>query len=209
MKNKDALQTVKEIRQLMEQSSKFLSISGSSTILIGIYALIGAYFGFRVLQPALTSPYKYDLSSGFSIHALILIAGGVLFASIVTMLALSYLKSIKNGQLFFNRLALRTLINFSLPFVSGGIFCIAMISLGYYGVVSSAMLLFYGLSLINVSKFTYGSIFWLGCAELFLGLLCAFIPGKGLLFWSLGFGVLHILYGVYFYIFVERKEKQS
>lgn len=71
------------------------------------------------------------------------------------------------------------------------------------------MLLFYGLSLINASKYTYANIFWLGCAELLLGLICAFFPGRGLFFWAVGFGILHIFYGVYFYIFVERKEKLS
>ncbi|MDO5522915.1 MAG: hypothetical protein Q4G48_02590 [Bacteroidia bacterium] len=208
MENKDALQTVKEIKQLMEKSSRFLSVSGTSTILIGIYALVGAYFGNRILHPVLLS-YKSGVSSEFSIHTLILIAGAVLFASLVTMLALSYRKSIKNNQSFFNRLALRTFINFSLPFVSGGIFCIAMIFHGYYGFVAPAMLLFYGLSLINVSKFTYGSIFWLGCAEIVLGFLSVFFIGNGLLLWTIGFGVLHIIYGIYFYVFVERKEKQS
>jgi len=69
------------------------------------------------------------------------------------------------------------------------------------------MLIFYGLSLINASKYTYDNIFWLGCAELFLGLVCAFFPGKGLLFWSIGFGILHIIYGIYFYFRIERKGK--
>lgn len=69
--------------------------------------------------------------------------------------------------------------------------------------IAPSMLLFYGLSLINASKYTYGSIFWLGLCELVLGLICAFFPGKGLLFWSIGFGAVHILYGIYFYFRVE------
>lgn len=204
MKNKDALQTVKEIKTLMERSSKFLSFSGLSVILIGFYALAGAFFANRILQKDVS---EYDLGKNFMVVRFALIAAAVLLASVVTILVLSYRKSVKSGQPFFNRVALRTFINLSLPLASGGIFCAAMVFHGYYGIISSAMLLFYGLSLINVSKFTYGSIFWLGLSELLLGLACAFFIGNELLFWAFGFGILHVVYGIYFYYFVERKER--
>ena len=105
---------------------------------------------------------------------------------------------------FINGPALRTFLNFFLPFVAGGIFVIALFNDGSMGMIVPSMLLFYGLSLINASKYTNGSIFWLGCCELLLGLICAFYPGKGLLFWSIGFGTLHIVYGIYFYFWIER-----
>lgn len=41
MKNIEAIETVKEIRAMMEKSSRFISFSGTSAILIGLYALGG------------------------------------------------------------------------------------------------------------------------------------------------------------------------
>lgn len=207
MKNNEAIETVKEIRAMMEKSSRFLSFSGTSAILIGIYALIGAYLAHGLEIPVTQSPYTNGISTGISIYTLMLLAVVVFVAALATVLLFSYRKAIKNRTSFFNNQMYRTFLNFFLPLSAGGIFCIALILNGNVGVIASAMLLFYGLSLINASKYTYDNIFWLGCAELLLGLVCAFFPGKGLLFWTIGFGILHVVYGVYFYFNIDRKRK--
>ena len=50
--NKDkALESVNEIKELMEKSSKFISVSGLAAILAGIYALAGAYIATQVITP--------------------------------------------------------------------------------------------------------------------------------------------------------------
>lgn len=210
MENKEALQTVKEIKALMEKSSKFLSFSGLSILLTGVYALIGGFVARGMLQPVRHIAGEYS-EYGWTTVApkLIFLALLVLALSIATILLFTVRKSKKQRQSFFNKVTYRTFFNFFLPFFTGGIFCAALLVNGNVGVIAPAMLLFYGLSLINVSKFTYGNIFWLGCCELLLGLLCAFFPGKGLLFWTIGFGILHIVFGIYFYFGVERKEKLS
>ncbi|MDD3788444.1 MAG: hypothetical protein PHO94_07080 [Petrimonas sp.] len=207
MKNNEAIETVKEIRAMMEKSSRFLSFSGTSAILIGIYALIGAYLAHGLVSPVTQSPYTNGISTGISIYTLMLLAVVVFVAALATVLLFSYRKAIKNRTSFFNNQMYRTFLNFFLPLSAGGIFCIALILNGNVGVIAPAMLLFYGLSLINASKYTYDNIFWLGCAELLLGLVCAFFPGKGLLFWTIGFGILHVVYGVYFYFNIDRKRK--
>lgn len=210
MKNKEALETVKEIRAMMERSSRFLSFSGTSAILVGIFALAGAFIAHNMIISARSKPDEY-IETGWLLitYNLVFIAIIVLVLSLATIVVFSIQKAIKKRQSFFNKPAYRTFFNFFLPLTTGGIFCVALLFNGNVGVIAPAMLLFYGLSLINASKYTYDNIFWLGCAQVLLGLLCAFSPGKGLLFWSLGFGVLHIVYGIYFYLAVERKEKQS
>ena len=75
----------------------------------------------------------------------------------------------------------------------------------YYDILASVMLLFYGLALVNVSKFTYSSIVWLGYAFICLGVVDCFWEGHSLLFWTIGFGGFHILYGILFYLHYERK----
>lgn len=210
MKNNEALETVKEIRAMMEKSSRFTSFSGTSAILIGLYALSGAFIARNIISSIKPIPDGYSAPAWASIAPqLFVLALIILFLALATMLFFSIRKAKKTQQSFFNKPAYRTLLNFFLPLITGGIFCIALLFNGNVGIIASAMLLFYGLSLINASKYTYDNIFWLGLAELLTGLICAFFPGKGLLFWAIGFGVLHIFYGIYFHFFIERKETES
>lgn len=210
MKNLEAIETVKEIRSMMEKSSRFISFSGTSAILIGLYALAGSWIAWSVLASVNSGPDGYSAPHWLAVAPQLIVTALLVFVlALGTILFFSVRKAKKRQQSFFNKPAYRTFFNFFLPLTTGGIFCLALLLDGYVGIVAPVMLLFYGVSLINAAKYTYGSIFGLGCAEIVLGLLCAFFPGKGLLFWSAGFGVLHILYGIYFYVSIERKERLS
>ena len=193
-----ALESVNEIKELMEKSSKFISVSGLAAILAGIYALAGAYIATQVITP--------ETHLIFTLEFMAIIALSVLAAAAVTAGILSYCKSQKTGQSFFSRLTYRALWNFSLPMLTGGALCISLLLHGYYDILSSVMLLFYGLTLVNVSKFTYANIAWLGYAFICLGVIDSFWEGHALLFWTIGFGGFHILYGILFYLHYERKQ---
>jgi uncharacterized membrane protein HdeD (DUF308 family) len=196
--NKDkALESVNEIKELMEKSSKFISLSGLAAIMAGIYALVGAYIATQVITP--------DTHLIVALELMAIIASLVLVAAAVTACILSYYKSKKTGQKFFSRLTYRALWNFSLPMLTGGVLCISILMHEYYDILASVMLLFYGLALVNVSKFTYSSIIWLGYAFICLGVVDCFWEGHSLLFWTIGFGGFHILYGILFYLHYERK----
>lgn len=196
--NKDkALESVNEIKELMEKSSKFISISGLAAIMAGIYSLAGACLAVRVIS-------QHSTFTTLLSH-LIIVASLVLAASAVTAGILSYYKSKRMKQTFFSKLTYRALWNFSLPMLTGGILCVSILWHGYYGITSSIMLLFYGLTLVNVSKLTYSSIAWLGYAFICLGIVDSFWEGHGLLCWTIGFGGFHILYGILFYLRYERK----
>lgn len=198
--NKDkALESVNEIKELMERSSKFISISGLAAILAGMYALAGACVVTFVITP--------DTFRQVALVIMTLVAALVLGASAITAGILFYYKSKKTGQQFFSRLTYRVLWNFALPMLTGGILCISVLLHQYYGMISSLMLLFYGLTLVNVSKYTYSNVAWLGYAFLLLGIIDSFWDGHGLLFWSIGFGGFHILYGILFYFHHERNHK--
>ena len=210
MKNIEAIETVKEIRAMMEKSSRFISFSGTSAILIGLYALGGSWIARSVLASVNPLPNSSPALQWSAVAAQLVITALLVFVlALGTILFFSVRKAKKRQHSFFNKPAYRTFFNFFLPLTAGGIFCLALLLNGYVGIVAPVMLLFYGVSLINAAKYTYGSIFGLGCAEMVLGLLCAFFPEEGLLFWSAGFGVLHILYGIYFYVSIERKERLS
>ncbi|NDV65260.1 hypothetical protein [Bacteroides sp. 224] len=189
-----AIQSVNEIKELMERSSKFVSLSGLTGILVGLYSLIGAWVAYSSMN-VLATTRLYDV---------VLIALVVLTVSVVTAFLVSYYKSKRSNQKLFNKLTYRIVWNFSIPLLTGGLFCLALLYHQHYGLTSSVMLLFYGLSLVNVSKYTFSNVAWLGYAFLFLGILDAFFEGYGLLFWTLGFGVFHIIYGILFYFLYEK-----
>jgi hypothetical protein len=67
---------------------------------------------------------------------------------------------------------------------------------GYIGIVAPLTLIFYGLALVNASKYTLSEVRWLGLTQILLGLAAAHFIGYGLVFWALGFGLVHILYGL-------------
>ena len=132
--NKDkALESVNEIKELMEKSSKFISLSGLAAIMAGIYALVGAYIATQVITPGTHLIVALELMA--------IIASLVLVAAAVTACILSYYKSKKTGQKFFSRLTYRALWNFSLPMLTGGVLCISILMHEYYDILASVMLL--------------------------------------------------------------------
>lgn len=209
MKKKEALDTLHDIKDLMERSSKFLSISGLSTVLTGIYACIGSALAYCVLtkQGFMNSWYNIPLlntSIQPRLYVICIIALVVLILSLLTVFTMSYRKAKKvNRNIITDKSVHRLLWNFFLPLFTGGVLCVSLLWQHYYGLTSSVMLIFYGLSLVNCAKYTYSDVRYLGYAEIILGLMDSFAVGHALLFWVIGFGILHILGGVYFYYKVE------
>jgi|RhiMethySRZTD1v2_1073278.scaffolds.fasta_scaffold41554_5 hypothetical protein len=189
------------IRTMMERSAKFLSLSGLSGVLAGIYALIGAGAAYYLVQyPASLFDYRtYSIREGGTVLVLIFIAIVVLAASISTGLWFSNKKAKKSGLSLWSPTTRRLIVNISIPLVTGGIFILVMLYTGHFGLAAPASLIFYGLALIQGSANTYDEIRYLGFSEIILGLISAIYPGYGLIFWALGFGVLHIVYGAIMY----------
>ena len=189
------------IRTMMERSAKFLSLSGLSGVLAGIYALIGAGAAYYLVQyPASLFDYRtYSIREDGTVLVLIFIAIVVLAASISTGLWFSNKKAKKSGLSLWSPTTRRLIVNISIPLVTGGIFILVMLYTGHFGLAAPASLIFYGLALIQGSANTYDEIRYLGFSEIILGLISAIYPGYGLIFWALGFGVLHIVYGAIMY----------
>ncbi len=209
MEKEKHLQDLKEIRSLMEKSSRFISLSGMSGVMAGIYALIGAYFAndyfHSTMQSAEYIPYFFHMPSFYAFY--FIVAGLVLFFSLATGIFLTARRAKRKGQKIWDKVALRMLVNVGFPLVVGGIFCIAMLYHREEAMIAPTMLIFYGLGLINGSKFTISDIRILGVVEVILGLIAAFFIRRGIYFWALGFGVMHIVYGIYMWWKYERLEK--
>ncbi len=191
-----SLETLHDIKRMMERSSRFISLSGWSGMAAGICALAGAafarnriihYYRFEYLQiPDAITKLKYDL---------VLIATMTFVAALIFASFFTYLKSRKEGVAIWGATARRLMWNTFLPLACGGFLIWHLIENDGYGMVAPASLIFYGLALVNGSKYTMGEVRWLGYGEIILGVVNLWLPGRGIIFWSLGFGVLHIIYG--------------
>jgi len=219
MEEKQIHDDLAAIRNLMERSQKFISLSGLSGILAGIYALIGAALAYIILYndappfndtdpSVINKNVERGVFLGRDISFLTLelffIALAVLLLSIITGIILTRNKAKRKNQPMWGNISRTLLFYMAVPLVSGGIFIFILLLHGHYGVVSAASLIFYGLSLVSASNFTFSLVKYLGICEIVLGLIAACVPGYGLLFWAIGFGVLHIIYGSMMYLRYDR-----
>ncbi|CAN5531391.1 hypothetical protein BH09BAC4_BH09BAC4_42050 [soil metagenome] len=203
----DYIRDIAQIRSIMERSSKFLSLAGWAGIMAGLYALAGAYIAYAVLDfnPAqlVYSPAKSGgLSAG--LVKVIGLASLILVLAIGTAILLSYNKATKRREKLWNAIVRRLLINMAVPLLAGGFLLLILVGKGLIGLLAPVTLLFYGLALYNASQFTYEEVKSLGLIQIGLGLLSAYYVEYGLVCWALGFGVAHIMYGIYMHYRYER-----
>ncbi|HMM04546.1 MAG: hypothetical protein ACK5KN_15080 [Dysgonomonas sp.] len=196
------LDDIKHIRSMMERSSKFLSLSGMSGISAGTFALIGALIGHLIMsgQFTFTNSLLYDF---------IILAVLVLICAGGSGLYFCMRKAQKNGSKLWMPVTIQILKDFSVPMCIGGLFCIVLIFQHAIRMVAPSMLIFYGLALIAAGSRTYRDIKVLGACEIILGLLAGIFVYNGLLFWTLGFGVLHIVYGILIYYKYDMKSVKN
>lgn len=214
MEDKTAsLEALKDIKSMMERSSRFISLSGLSGVFSGVFALLGAaaaYWRVNMAPWAIRDTHTqfgtgkivridYDVAVFLTLDALI-----VLMCSIALAWFFTRKKALKNNLPLWSKHSKHLLINLSIPLVSGGLFCVILFYHGLIGLIAPATLVFYGLSLLNAGKFTLEEISYLGLSEIILGLLSLFFLGYGLIFWALGFGLLHIVYGILMYLRHDR-----
>jgi len=113
-------------------------------------------------------------------------------------------KAKKSNDTLWNASSKRLLVNFLIPLASGGFFILFLIEKNMFGLVAPLTLLFYGLACVNASKYTLGDVRYLGITMIILGLLSTWFLGYGLLFWAIGFGICHIVYGSMMYFKYDR-----
>jgi len=208
------LEHLSEIRSLMERSSRFISLSGLSGIAAGIFALLGAAAVYIYLD---ISPFDDHLIYMADVVAakerwgighmpfFYLTAGIVLFCAVAAGVFFTTRKAKKKGQKIWDKLSQKLLVNLMIPLIAGGVFCLALIDYGLFGLVAPTTLIFYGLGLVNAGKYTLHDIHYLGLSEIALGLIALFNVGYGLEFWAIGFGILHIIYGTVMYFKYEKE----
>jgi hypothetical protein len=206
-KNTDYLQDIEEIRSLMEKSSKFISLSGWAGIFAGVFALMGSYIALTYLD---FNPQSLSLDPESNPFQQTQIFSVIQLALLVFLLAISFAlffthrRAKRKDELLWTPTAKKLVMNMAVPLFIGGILILLFISKGFIGFVAPFSLLFYGLALFTISKFTFDEVKILGLIEILLGLISVYKVSLGLLFWAIGFGVVHIVYGIYVYFKYER-----
>ncbi len=215
LEQQQTLKDIHTIKQMMERSSRFISLSGLSGISAGICALIGAWlaypyvFGYKDYMMNPGRDYSETSNNAYSIilnSYLFWIAAATFMTALISSFIFTYIKSKKEGIPIWGNSAKRLLFNVSIPLLVGGIFLFKLLQFGTFGLVAPGCLLFYGLALINASKYTLVEVRYLGYCQILLGIINLWFVGYGLYFWALGFGVLHILYGGYMWWKYEQGE---
>ncbi len=206
MEEKDAYAELASIRNLMERSAKFISLSGLSGIMAGIYALLGAGMAYKIVYGRrLDFQFRdFYINDPAIIWKLVWLALAVLVLSLGTGIYLTIRKANKKGENYWNPGSKRMLRSMLFPLVTGGLLILILLSRGLYEIISPVSLIFYGLAIVAASHYTYTDVKWLGIFEVILGLIAAWFPGYGLIFWTIGFGVLHIIYGTIMHFKYDR-----
>jgi len=210
VEEKEIKDELASIRSLMERSSKFISLSGLSGILAGIYALVGAAAAYYLLnnddqrEHLYVTYYSLDHLFNSLVGRLLIIAVLVFVASVATGIILTNRKAKLKGQAIWGSTSKALLFNMATPLAAGGLLMFVFIVHGYYGIVGPSSLVFYGLALVAAGNFTFTMVKYLGLCEIAIGLIAACLPGYGLLFWAIGFGLLHIIYGSMMYFKYDR-----
>ena len=210
----DSLQELQHIKRMMERSSRFISLSGLSGIAAGLCALVGAWIArSEINKYFLENNTSFDDYSGTYIFRgnlnllvinLLIVALVTFAAAFITAFLFTYLRSKKAGVPLWGKATIRLFWNMIIPLAAGGLFLLRSASFGHFELLAPGCLIFYGLALVNASKYTLGEVRYLGYGQILIGIINLWMVGYGLFFWAAGFGLLHIIYGLLMWFKYER-----
>lgn len=205
-KSSQHIDDIRSIKSIMEQSTRFLSLSGLSGISAGLIAIAGAVVAKIIIRGPVINAWGYSRAIAGSEDAkrtivlLLITASVVLVLAVSSALFFSWRKARRSGNRVWTPVTRRLLLNMAVPLMAGGLFILFTLGRLEGSIVAASTLIFYGLALVNAAKFTLGEIYWFGLAEIVTGLACLALPGYAFAFWVFGFGILHIAYGIFMYL---------
>jgi len=200
MTDTENLKGTTEMDAVGNRSTHFFSLRGFPGILVGIYALLGA-ITFRQLlnnHQNLNSAVSF-LPISYLEYLLTSIVFLVLVISIISVYISAFRKAKRSHKKLWGPVSRRFLIHVSLPLLAGGVICILLYEYGLIRYISSAMLIFYGLTFFSARKYISNTTRNAGIVILLIGLVSTQFIDYGLYFWVIGFGFIHVIYGIVTY----------
>ena len=213
MKDQEIKETLSDIRSMMERSQKVMYLDGAAGLLAGTWAIIGAvavslviYGTVSPLWMAHVQPVTDAGARTFIIVSVICVA--VFCAAFLSVWNMSRRRAIRQGMEFTLDAGSRNLLKtFFSVMVAGGLVCLTPIINGLWSLIPGFMLLFYGLALVVISPiaFKVPITSLLGYIMIAIGIAALCLPAYGLSLWTIGFGVIHLIWGIWFSIRYNRK----
>ena len=205
------LEDIRHIRAIMNRSTRFVALSGmtgivSGTAALAVVILLSLYLGispFSTSFPDLILKVE-GLAQEQVLRVLITSFASLFLFSFFAAYFLTRRRAKAAGEDLWKGSGKQLWLSLGVPLLAGGGFCLALLQQGHVEMLAPASLIFYGVTLYSGSKFTLEEVKYLGVTEMVLGLLASFWPGLGLLLWAFGFGVSHIIYGIFMYNKYER-----
>lgn len=212
MQEKHPADAILEIKSMMEKSSRFISLSGWSGVAAGLCATVAAFIvagkaGCWEVNECLFERLSREEANSLK-RELYVVAAITFIAAFSSAFFFTWIRSKKTGVPVWGLVARRLMWSVTVPLVAGAIFLYRMVMLEQFDLVAPGCLVFYGLALVNASRHTLPEIRYLGYVEIVLGLVNCWFVGYGLYFWAVGFGLMHVLYGMMMWVKYERKQAE-
>ena len=202
---KNPSQELSEIKSMMERSKRFLSLSGIAGIPVGLTALAGiAAINFTIHQ----SWNVWLLPETLNLSTIQLIWLGVITALMFGIAAIiTWILSHKKvpTQKLASPPSKKFLEALAIPIAFGTVACLLFAKNELYAYIPGLSLLMYGLGMIQAAQHSFQELKRLGLALAVLGLVAFLAPTYSLILWAMGFGGLHILYGIWMHQKYDRK----
>lgn len=205
MESKQAHESIAHIREMMSKSSKFKSLSGAAGITAGLLTLVLAtVFCLQYeINPFAVELSNFNLLPSEHYLTALVYALTLLFCSIIAGIVLTKLNAVKNQEPLWGPASRNFIYNMVLPMVFSILFCLILFQKNPDYVLPVSLIL-YGLTLFNAGKYAHKAIRSLGITEMLLGAICLQFLQFHILIWIIGFGVMHIVFGMYMIIKPDR-----
>jgi hypothetical protein len=205
-KKSGAGRDLKKIRDIMEKTAPFLSLSGLSGIAAGLAGTAAGVIIMLKIQSAwISSDLLNDLLSDHQMKrffAVLLLTALVL--ALLGSFIITAVNTLRKNQPLWVISSIRFAENLFIPLLAGSILLAAFYIHKDYQYFIPVMLLFFGLSLYTASQSSREEIRILGILDICLGIISLFYIPAGLICWTAGFGLLNIVYGIIMYVKYER-----
>lgn len=176
-----SVEDLRFIRETMERSSSFTAVPGWGQAVVGGTAVVAAWLAARAGSPA--SWLKIWLAEAVTAVAI----------SIPALRS----KALRSGSPLTSGPARKFFLAFLPPTVAAAVLTLPMFRAGLSSALPGMWLLLYGAGITTAGAFSVAIVPLMGVSFMATGLLALFAPaayGNG--FMAVGFGGLHIIYGV-------------
>ena len=177
---RQAQEALAYIRRTMESASTFTALSGWGLVGVGLIGLVAAGLSWQVGVPE-------RLKVWLPAAALGVLCAGIANAGKARRLDVP----LWSGS--FRKVAWVM----SPALAAGTLLTVALYDAGARHLIPGTWLALYGAGVTAGGTFSIRAVRWMGMALLVLGAFAFLVPEQSIVFLGLGFGVLHILFGLY------------